>query len=648
MLPAERGSRLRRLVLKIVPLLPAVLLLLLGPPLTPCRKSSTPSSNAAGGVPPSTAGGCDDPHRWIFGAFAAPRSKDYYKLLGVRRNASSRAIDKAYRKLAKKLHPDVNPGKEKEFMDVVKAHEVLSDPEQRKKYDAFGEEGLSGTSGATPGGSFPFNEFVNGDAATYVGSTGAKCLVLPKIVQFLVDVDFGMRKEEGRGLGGACFVSRVFLGMCVWFPIFSIPRMDFQPPQQQKKEQDLDSNLYDDAPLVKELNPQNYERFIGERDHLLLVEIYNPHCEPCRAFKMEYLTAAQKLEGVIPFAAINCRNHKQLPLCRKGKRYPSIFFFEADKSAEPMLYTGKKKFEAILNFIGERVATHHTALTLENMEDWLTRNPTKTKVVLFSRKKPAPPEWYLGGFLFKQKLDIGIVYPSEKDLIATYFTEPTAMNGGHSVTYLDVPSLVALTDIDTLQGDWRKVRSLEAQQFISLLASVSNHALLPRVTPLHALTSRRMRAGECMPQDTQVSLVGSADRRLASDASLVSTQHARMAREVLKTQTAAWGAARESYSALKELAEKYKTDPVKLVYITADKQPEFAAAFGFAPGSKAELLVAYRPKRQRYLALPPPLTKTAIEQFVDRVIGGLQLPEKLRKPPMLSGMGSHPSDHDEL
>ncbi|XP_026189658.1 dnaJ protein ERDJ3A [Cyclospora cayetanensis] len=525
-------------------------------------------------------------------ACAAPRSKDYYKLLG------------AYRKLAKKLHPDVNPGKEKEFMDVVKAHEVLSDPEQRKKYDAFGEEGLSGTSGATPGGSFPFNEFVNLFGAGFGGGGG------------------GGQRRSGRGEQQRTKFK--FSGeMPEYLRNFGF--QDFQPPQQQKKEQDLDSNLYDDAPLVKELNPQNYERFIGERDHLLLVEIYNPHCEPCRAFKMEYLTAAQKLEGVIPFAAINCRNHKQLPLCRKGKRYPSIFFFEADKSAEPMLYTGKKKFEAILNFIGERVATHHTALTLENMEDWLTRNPTKTKVVLFSRKKPAPPEWYLGGFLFKQKLDIGIVYPSEKDLIATYFTEPTAMNGGHSVTYLDVPSLVALTDIDTLQGDWRKVRSLEAQQFISLLASVSNHALLPRVTPLHALTSRRMRAGECMPQDTQFCFI-----------------------LLLPSKTAAWGAARESYSALKELAEKYKTDPVKLVYITADKQPEFAAAFGFAPGSKAELLVAYRPKRQRYLALPPPLTKTAIEQFVDRVIGGLQLPEKLRKPPMLSGMGSHPSDHDEL
>ena len=73
-----------------------------------------------------------------------------------------------------------------------------------------------------------------------------------------------------------------------------------QQQQKQYREEDWDADLYEDIPLVKELNPDNYERFIGERDDLLLVEVYNPHCEPCRYFKMEYATAAQKLENVVP------------------------------------------------------------------------------------------------------------------------------------------------------------------------------------------------------------------------------------------------------------------------------------------------------------------------------------------------------------
>lgn len=67
--------------------------------------------------------------------------KDYYKILGLNRNASPDEIKKAYRKLARKYHPDVNPDDKTagaKFSEINEAHEVLSDPEKRKKYDRFG------------------------------------------------------------------------------------------------------------------------------------------------------------------------------------------------------------------------------------------------------------------------------------------------------------------------------------------------------------------------------------------------------------------------------------------------------------------------------------------------------------------------------
>ncbi len=67
---------------------------------------------------------------------------DYYKTLGVAKNASAEDIKKAYRKLARKLHPDVNPNDKeahKKFQQINEANEVLSDPEKRKKYDQYGE-----------------------------------------------------------------------------------------------------------------------------------------------------------------------------------------------------------------------------------------------------------------------------------------------------------------------------------------------------------------------------------------------------------------------------------------------------------------------------------------------------------------------------
>src|SRR5437773_7055384 len=84
--------------------------------------------------------------------------KDYYKTLGVPKNASADDIKKAYRKLARQHHPDVNkkPEAEKKFKEINEANEVLSDPEKRKRYDTIGPdwERYAQGMGGQPGGNF--------------------------------------------------------------------------------------------------------------------------------------------------------------------------------------------------------------------------------------------------------------------------------------------------------------------------------------------------------------------------------------------------------------------------------------------------------------------------------------------------------------
>ena len=119
----------------------------------------------------------------------AETKRDYYEVLGVPKDADEAALKKAYRVLAKKYHPDANPGDkeaEAKFKEASEAYSVLSDPEKRRKYDQFGHAGVSGAAGN--GGPF--------------GGFSGESMSMDDIFSMFGDIFGGRGGGFGGGFGG--------------------------------------------------------------------------------------------------------------------------------------------------------------------------------------------------------------------------------------------------------------------------------------------------------------------------------------------------------------------------------------------------------------------------------------------------------------
>ncbi len=129
--------------------------------------------------------------------------RDYYKILGVDRKADDKAIKSAYRKLARKYHPDVNNGKDDKFKEITEAYEVLSDPEKRRRYDTLGPDWQRyaqqppGAQGGAPGG-FRVEHFEDAGEFSDFFRT--------------IFGDLGARPRGGRGRGAGVNVEDLFGG----------------------------------------------------------------------------------------------------------------------------------------------------------------------------------------------------------------------------------------------------------------------------------------------------------------------------------------------------------------------------------------------------------------------------------------------------
>ncbi|XP_053210610.1 dnaJ homolog shv-like [Panonychus citri] len=120
--------------------------------------------------------------------FESLAGRDFYKILGIPKDANLNQVKKAYRRMAKEMHPDRNkddPKAQEKFQDLAAAYEVLSDADKRKTYDRHGEEGLNRDSF---GGSDPFSSFFGDFGFSFFGQENREERETPKGGDVLMDI----------------------------------------------------------------------------------------------------------------------------------------------------------------------------------------------------------------------------------------------------------------------------------------------------------------------------------------------------------------------------------------------------------------------------------------------------------------------------
>lgn len=338
--------------------------------------------------------------------------EDYYRILGVKRDASKAEIKKAFKKLSLKYHPDKNkknPEKAKEqFIKIANAYEVLSDDEKRKIYDKYGEEGLKNEAqGGGPGMHFNFGGGNFEDIfSQFFGRGGG----------FRANFGGGQR----RGGGNTHFN-------------FGGGHAGFHEQHEEEKEKDYFSNTD-----VIEIKMDSLSKLYS-RNEIWFVLFFKSNDKNFKEMLEIIKTLAEKTYGIFKVGAINCKSEEEICDEFSVRTTSKIYYFPEDSNKEEEEYKGKKDWENIFKFGAKKMQSFVRIVNADNYGDFITSFPTQHKVILFTAKSTTPPLLKALSKHFKGKLSFGEVRQSEKELFQRFKITKT-------------PTIMVLTNEENYQG----------------------------------------------------------------------------------------------------------------------------------------------------------------------------------------------------
>jgi len=343
--------------------------------------------------------------------FLVEAKKTHYETLGVARDATPAEIKKAYRTLAVKHHPDKNtddPKAQEKFIAIGAAYETLSDPDKRRQYDQFGDDGPQqqhhGGQGG-PGASFSFGggdafrvfeQFFGGGGSPFGGGGGSPFGGGGFDMGNMANM-FGQKQHRQGGRGG---------------------------PSAQRAAQDP----FEGQKTVVRLGQKDFkQKVIEHKDQVWIVAFYNSG-EQSAKMSTELSEAAGKMKHMVHVGVVNVDKDKQIAEQYKVTKFPSLWLFPAGARHDQLQeYSGKMTWKEITSFGMNSIPGDSVlGVRASNLDQFLfeeTEGATLPKVFLFSDKTSTPPLYKAVARNMKKSFRFGVISYLEKELLERYNVE---------------------------------------------------------------------------------------------------------------------------------------------------------------------------------------------------------------------------------
>jgi len=356
-------------------------------------------------------------------------------------------------------------------------------------------------------------------------------------------------------------------------------------------------NIYDDTSVI-ELNDDMWKGYINDRDEPWAVEFYKPNDDDSVEAKPEYLKFGDTFKDFLKVAAVNCRQQRGICESASITTFPAVRWFTEDKTQNPEVFEGALTAKLLGKWANSMMPDHSEVIEDKHkLRQWLDAESGKPAVLLFSDKATTPPMWKALSREFKGRARLGIVPRCDKSGVFK-----NVMQKEYDVY---IPQIIRIDPIDEIGKIAEKFTS-QIKKDVLALWLMKCIALGRRAGPAATFkewSPARYEAGDCAPTDSQFCFLW------------------------LKA-----GADPATEEATRQLAHKYRTDPVKMMWANVELNPSILEAFGLESSDATDFFVAFRPKRSRFKVHVGTFELSALDSFVDGVMNGGPLTDRLKVP----------------